>query len=564
MCRLLLLCVILSFSLFSNPVGLETLQGTVSLHEEKENLHIHASHGAVLNWKDFSIGANESTQFFQPREHSWVLNRVIGEHSSEILGTLLANGQVVLLNPQGILFGKGAIVDVGGIIASTLNEGTIVNKGLIRARSGDIILMGRKVECFGKIETIGSPHAAAADNPYELAINFVKPKEATEIRGVNGRIILTSEEHTFVSNEGTLVAKEIALLSKGITAFQGHADVDNGYIEISGSKGFDHRGKIDRKGGHLILDPESDITISSTVPYNYSFEEGGPTADLSNIFIDFLLDEINKGPVTITTSYQGDGGSAGSILIKENVAHTYNSPYPLIFNCSGSGGITVAGKLRNLGNGEIMLNSKEITIFGEVDAATIETQGHLTCSGGLYGQTIKVHSESGGLVTGKIVAEGGPLTWFGGGTLALREGEIGSEGKEALTIQGLENISLEAGSRLFTFSSNLSIIDLTGALSIEDSTIFSGGPLNISGGQGALHLNQGTIHSNSSLSINLGRHLHCHNSFLQAEQPITLMLESDLILTENSLLTSTKGISLNNKGALLMDNHSMIKGQGLL
>ncbi len=156
MCQRLLFFLIFSFSLFSNPVGLEVIKGDAHLSGGgKGTLHIHARNGAVLYWKDFSIGEGELTCFLQPGETSWVLNRVTGNLSSKILGELHANGQVVLLNSHGILFGNGSIVDVEGIIASTLNEGTIVNKGMIRARSGDVILIGREVESSGTIEIIG-------------------------------------------------------------------------------------------------------------------------------------------------------------------------------------------------------------------------------------------------------------------------------------------------------------------------------------------------------------------------------------------------------------------------
>ncbi|QVL57547.1 MAG: filamentous hemagglutinin N-terminal domain-containing protein [Simkaniaceae bacterium] len=557
------LCVIFSFSLFSNPVGLETIKGTASLQGEKGSLHIHASNGAVLHWKDFSIGTGECTQFFQPGETSWVLNHVTGKHSSEILGTLLANGQVVLLNPHGILFGNGSVVDVGGIIASTLNESSIVCKGVIHARSGDVILLGKAIENSGVIEITGKSLVKGEDNPYALAINYVRPKEATALKEVNGRILLISEERTVVPQEGKLIGKEIALLSSGKTVFEGSVSVDNGMIEISGKNGFKHSGVIHRSGGHLILDPEADVTISQTVPYNYSFDLGAPTADISNISIDLLLREIENGPVTITTAYQCDGGKEGSIHIQKDVTHTYHSSYPLIFNCSGCGGINVEGKLRNLGSGEIAFNSNKVSISGEIAASKIETNGYLTCTGGLYGQTIKVSSEKGGLIGGKVIADGGPLTWIGGGTLSLMGGELGNAGNDALTIQGLENVTLEAGARLFTLFSNLSISDLSGALSVEDSTILSNGPLTISGKEGALHLSDATIQSNSSLNINLERYLHCHDSHLNAQQNLSLSLGSDLIITGSSLLTSTNGISLNNKGALLMDGYSMIKGQGL-
>ena len=60
-------------------------------------------------------------RFAQPGASSIVLNRVVGQDPSQIFGSLSSNGQVFLLNPNGILFGAGAQVSVGGRVASTLN-----------------------------------------------------------------------------------------------------------------------------------------------------------------------------------------------------------------------------------------------------------------------------------------------------------------------------------------------------------------------------------------------------------------------------------------------------------
>ena len=75
----------------------------------------------ITQWRDFDIGSDSRVDFLQPGASSVVLNRVVGGNPSQILGTLTANGRVYLLNPAGILFGYGAQVDVGALVAATLD-----------------------------------------------------------------------------------------------------------------------------------------------------------------------------------------------------------------------------------------------------------------------------------------------------------------------------------------------------------------------------------------------------------------------------------------------------------
>ena len=108
-------------SAWANPDGPTVVHGQVSMSRPNLNtLNITNSPGAVLNWRSFSIGANETTRFIQQSTSSSVLNRVIGENPSQILGQLLSNGRVFLVNPNGVVFGPNSVVDVAGLIASTL------------------------------------------------------------------------------------------------------------------------------------------------------------------------------------------------------------------------------------------------------------------------------------------------------------------------------------------------------------------------------------------------------------------------------------------------------------
>ena len=87
--------------------------GAVTINQSSER--------AVIDWRSYSIDLSESVRYNQPGASSISLNRVTGGSSSQILGSLSANGQVWLVNPAGIFFGAGAQVDVGGLLATTTN-----------------------------------------------------------------------------------------------------------------------------------------------------------------------------------------------------------------------------------------------------------------------------------------------------------------------------------------------------------------------------------------------------------------------------------------------------------
>ena len=77
-----------------------------------------ASPRAVIDWRGFDVGSGQQVQFQQPSTTSVTLNRVTGPGPSRIAGKVTANGQVVLVNPAGVLFTKGAQVDTQSVIVS--------------------------------------------------------------------------------------------------------------------------------------------------------------------------------------------------------------------------------------------------------------------------------------------------------------------------------------------------------------------------------------------------------------------------------------------------------------
>ena len=161
---------VLALSLFpllglASPIDGQVVSGIGTINQSGSLTTINqSSQSLVVNWKSFNIGSQETVNFNQPNAASIAVNRIYDVNGTQILGHLYANGQVWLINPNGILFGKGAQVNVGGLVASTLDsisnngssvsfsgsgKGQIVNEGTINGHY--VALIGNTVTNNGTI-----------------------------------------------------------------------------------------------------------------------------------------------------------------------------------------------------------------------------------------------------------------------------------------------------------------------------------------------------------------------------------------------------------------------------
>ena len=127
------------------PTGGQVVSGQAGIVQNGNQTTITQNSAlAIINWQSFSIGANQGVQFVQPDASSIALNRVVGADPSVIMGSLTSNGQVFLINPNGVLFGNGSSVSVGGLVATTMG---ITDADFLAGRhrftgagSGDVVL----------------------------------------------------------------------------------------------------------------------------------------------------------------------------------------------------------------------------------------------------------------------------------------------------------------------------------------------------------------------------------------------------------------------------------------
>jgi filamentous hemagglutinin family protein len=254
----------------AGPHGGRVVAGSAVISGAGNQLLVRQStNRAIINWSDFSISSSQSVRFVLPSMTSAVLNRVTSLAPSELNGSLLSNGAVYLINPNGILIGPGGRVDVHGFVASTLdvsdaaflaggnllfsgNSSAVVqNQGEISAAGGDVVLLAREVRNDGQIlapagsatlaagsevllQQTASPGltvrvlgdgsatntgmiqsalaqlAANGGNAFALAINNTGIIRATGVQNSNGHIYLTGGPVGAVSNDGTLDASSAA------------------------------------------------------------------------------------------------------------------------------------------------------------------------------------------------------------------------------------------------------------------------------------------------------------------------------------------------------------------
>ena len=268
------------------PQGGKVVAGTASIGQSGNNLHINqSSNRAVLNWNSFNVGAQAQVNFVQPSTSSVTLNRVLDTQASHILGRINANGQVFLSNPNGVLFGPTAQVDVGGLLVTTHGIG-----------NDDFMA--------GKSSFEGTGKAASVVNQGQLQASL------------GGYIALLAPQ---VRNEGVIVAKEgtvaLAAGDKVTLQFAGQSltavQVDRAVVDAL----VDNQHLVRAEGGYVVMTARSANALLQNVVKNSGSVQ---TPSLVNRQGRIVLEGGSLGRVEVAGSLSatGDKGlSGGSVLV---------------------------------------------------------------------------------------------------------------------------------------------------------------------------------------------------------------------------------------------------------
>jgi len=334
------------------------------------------SNSAIINWGFFGIGRGEALNITQPDTRSILLNRITGNNPSEIFGTLSANGRIFLVNPNGILFAKGASVNVGGLVASTL------------AISDSDFLSGKYSFCK-------SGSAASVVNEGE----------------VNGECIVLLSERV-VTNRGTLITTKGSVGMATGESITLHID-PGGLVAL----------KVDKSAWN------AQITNSGVI------EADGGTVVITALAAEELLASMvnNSGKVRASSMTERDG----SIVIEGGTIINTGSFTASSINARGNN-ILDAGKWST--EGSVRGGAIHLDAAGSIEQSTASLmsadggdggQIHINAGGGLYlsgtlsatghageGGQIRVTAPQTLLAAARIMADGqrgGGSIFIGGG-----------------------------------------------------------------------------------------------------------------------------------------------------
>jgi filamentous hemagglutinin family protein len=348
------------------PTGGTVVAGNANITSTPGNTTINqSSQSAVLNWQSFDVGVTEAVRFVQPNSSSVALNRVLGADPSSILGSLSANGKVFLVNPNGILFGTGAQVNVGGLVASTRDiansdflagrytfsgnsNAGILNQGAINADGGYVALLGATVSNQGVIAAkLGSVALAAGDVlTLDVAgdglLNVTVSAGSVDalvhngglIQADGGQVLLTAKSastllQSAVNNSGMIQAQTIENRG-GVIKLLG--DMQSGTVNVGGTLDASapnggNGGFIDTSAAHVNVANDTRVTTAAAQgltgswlidPTDYTIAASG--GDITGTALSANLATTN---VTIQSS-SGSAGTVGDVNVNDTVTWSAN------------------------------------------------------------------------------------------------------------------------------------------------------------------------------------------------------------------------------------------------
>lgn len=302
----ILLAACLTTGSMALPEGANVTHGNVQVTTSGNTQTIvQGSNQAIINWNGFNIDVGELVHFIQPSSISAILNRVVGQDPSVILGSLRANGQVFLINPNGVVFGDTANVDVGSLVVSTLNmsDDDFLNGALRFEQSPDHELAS--VINHGKI--------TVDDNGFLVLTGPMVANEGVVLANV-GQVALAGGTKSTISFDPTgLIQVELpadAQTSDGIVSLK-QGDVSDLLSNVVATGGAAAAGQLVERDGRTFLEVASGTVVNT----GEVRAEGLGGQDGGRIVLDSSANTLLADGSVLSAAGNGVDSSGGEVYV---------------------------------------------------------------------------------------------------------------------------------------------------------------------------------------------------------------------------------------------------------
>ena len=330
----------------ANPAGANVTGGaaTVSGQGTARVTVNQTTDRAFIQWDNFSVAKGESVRFNQPSATSITANKVVGVAPSEILGAVSANGRIILINPNGIFFGKGSTVDAAGLIATTLDldqssflsggqlkftaatdlPGSVVNEGTLTISDAGLgALVAPYVRNSGAIfanlgtVALASGKTLTVDFAGDGLITFALGEGlSASLVGADGKPLSAQVEHAGEITAGRVVlsaaaAREVVNQSVNVTglvrAASGGRNAD-GSISLRGSKSVNVAAGAEVSGAKVSVDADN-VAVAGNISAGSIQLTGEHVAVLAGATLS-----SNGGSILVGGDWQGSNGVRQALI----------------------------------------------------------------------------------------------------------------------------------------------------------------------------------------------------------------------------------------------------------
>ena len=481
----------------ANPSGGQVVAGTATIKNPNANTTVvnQSSASAIIDWQQFNIGKGQYVQFLQPSSSSVILNRVIGGGGTSIFGSLTGNGQVFLVNTNGVFFGKGSSIDARGFLVSTLDiadsdflaghylfdkgsnaDAQVVNQGSITAHeSGYVVLAGDYVENDGLISAHAGHIVLASGSKATLtlsgnslvsyAINqatlaqLAGATNAGKLQADGGSVLMTADvanllKATVVNNTGLIEAHAIMKRGASISLIATGGNIQNsGTLDASAIRsGIQGGAVLVQTDGLLDLAPTSKILALGDAAKGGDIEFHAADAKFGGQFEAGKAGNILLDPASITIK-TGTGGATNTFGTAQ-IATAINSGAGILISAgthighsSNAHGVTATGTgtltLKVGNNGTIALKGFSISIKSNLVSTLATGATKATESfGAISAANVSLNAGSGAITftkaaTGKPSVKATTNASITAHTIAASSGSLNISAASNLTLKAL-------------------------------------------------------------------------------------------------------------------------------